>query len=91
MTIHAIILGFVLSTFYGTAFHLWQDGGLGRLLFFILMSWVGFWGGHWYSAQHDWHFLKIGPLHVGLATLGSLVFLAIAIFLAKQNSNTIQE
>ena len=75
MTIPAFLLGLVLSTLYGAAFHLWKGGGVGRLLFYLALGWVGFWIGQWLANQLGWAFLSIGPLHLGLATLVSLVFL----------------
>jgi len=35
MTLPAFLLGFVLSTLYGAAFHLWRGGSIGRLFFYL--------------------------------------------------------
>ncbi len=82
MTIQSILLGFVISTLYGSLFHVWRGGSLGKLIFFLIMAWGGFWAGHFLSIQLDWHFLKIGPLHTGLATATSFLALAVAAFIS---------
>lgn len=73
MTVPAFLLGFLVSTFMGAAFHLWKDGGLGRLLLYMVLSWVGFWAGHVIGSQLNWTFGSIGPLRFGMAILVALV------------------
>jgi hypothetical protein len=75
MTIPALLLGFVISTLYGTLFHLWRGGGAARFLLYLILGWLGFWAGHTLAVHLGWSFLDIGPLHLGMATLGSFVFL----------------
>jgi hypothetical protein len=70
-----ILFGVVLSTLYGAAFHLWR-GGSGRLLAaYIGLSWLGFWAGQYIGQTLGWTFGSVGPLYVGMATLGSLAAL----------------
>ncbi len=75
MTLPAFLLGFVLSTLYGAAFHLWRGGSLGRLIFYLALSWAGFWIGQFLAELLGWSFLSVGPLHLGMATLVSAIFL----------------
>lgn len=75
MTIPIIVFGFLLASLYGALFHLWRDGGLGRLVLYILLSWVGFAVGEWAGGALKWSFWSVGALHVGTATFGSLIFL----------------
>jgi hypothetical protein len=75
MTLPSFILGATIATLFGAAFHLWRGGGLGRLLLYLALAWVGFWAGHWVALQADWGLFRIGPLYLGLAILGSLGFL----------------
>ncbi|GAP06579.1 hypothetical protein ATHL_01434 [Anaerolinea thermolimosa] len=77
VTIPAFLFGFLVSTFLGASFHLWKNGGLGRLLLYLLLSWIGFWGGHFLADNLGWTFLSIGPLRFGLALLGCLILLFI--------------
>ncbi|MCL4562665.1 MAG: hypothetical protein M1281_18895 [Chloroflexi bacterium] len=76
MTLPTLFFGVLLSSLYGAVFHLWKDGGLPRLFLFLVLSWAGFWIGHLLANQLGWTFVSVGTLHVGLATLGSLAFLA---------------
>lgn len=70
-----ILFGVILSTLYGAAFHLWR-GGSGRMLaLYIGLSWVGFWAGQYAAQTLGWTFGNVGPLYVGMATLGSLAAL----------------
>jgi hypothetical protein len=56
---------------YGSAFHLWRGGGAGRLLLYIILAWIGFWGGHLLGNALGWTFFSLGPLRLGTATLGA--------------------
>jgi uncharacterized membrane protein YeaQ/YmgE (transglycosylase-associated protein family) len=82
MTLPSFLFGMLISTFYGTVFHFWKRGGLGRWLLFLILSWVGFWAGHFLAGRMGWTFDSLGPLHLGTATLGSLLFLFIGYWLS---------
>jgi len=75
MTVPSLLLGFIISTLYGLGFHLLRGGGAGRLLLYLIMSWIGFWSGHYAADQLNWNFASIGPLHLGLASAGSIICL----------------
>jgi hypothetical protein len=77
-----LLLGFVLSTLYGAIFHLWRGGGLGRLLGYIILSWIGFWSGQFLANNLGWTFITVGSLHLGLASLGSLILLLLGYWLS---------
>jgi hypothetical protein len=82
MTIPALLLGLLISSLYGVTFHLWRGGGLGRLLLYILLGWVGFWIGQAVANQMEWTFASVGPLRLGAATLFSLLFLGLGYWLS---------
>jgi len=82
MTTPGIVLGIVLSSLYGSAFHLWRGGNLGRLFLYLVLSWVGFWIGHIVGGQLGWTFATVGSLNLGMATIGSFIFLAIGHWLS---------
>lgn len=69
MTLPALLFGFLISTLMGAAFHLWKGGNLGRLLLYVLLAWIGFWGGHLLANSLGWTFGSIGPLRLGMAFL----------------------
>lgn len=83
MTLPAFIFGLLIASLYGAAFHLWRGGGLGRLLLYLVLSWIGFWAGHFVAERFGWTFGSVGPLHIGLATIFSLIFLFIGYWLSK--------
>lgn len=83
MTIPAVIFGILLSSLYGAVFHLWRGGGLGRLLIYLVLAWIGFWAGQFIAERMGWTFGSLGPLHLGLATLGSFLLLLLGYWLGK--------
>ncbi len=72
MTLPSFLLGAVVATLLGAAFHLWKGGGLGRLLLYLVLAWLGFWVGHWLAAQIDLDLFRVGPLFLGVGVLGAL-------------------
>jgi len=70
-----ILLGIVLSTLYGAAFHLLKGGGLSRLVFYILLAWAGFWLGQYVSTQMGISIYRFGTLNLVFATLFSFALL----------------
>ena len=82
MTIPSIIIGIIISTIYGAVFHLWRGDGLGRLILYIILAWIGFWLGHLIGNAMGWTFLSLGPLRLGTATLGAAITLGVGYWLS---------
>ena len=82
MTLPAFVIGFIVSTLYGAAFHLWRNGGLKRLFLYLILSWVGFWVGQALGTLLEWQFASFGPLNLGLATITSILFLFVGHWLS---------
>jgi uncharacterized membrane protein YeaQ/YmgE (transglycosylase-associated protein family) len=82
MSIPTLFLGLVLSTLYGSLFHLWRGGNAGRFLYYLVLAWVGFWIGHLIGNLLNSSFDTIGQLHFVFATLGSVIFLGIGYWLS---------
>jgi hypothetical protein len=82
MSIPTLFLGLVLSTLYGSLFHLWRGGNAGRLLLYLILAWVGFWIGHIVGSYLKVTFDTLGQLHVMFATLGSFFFLGAGYWLS---------
>jgi uncharacterized membrane protein YeaQ/YmgE (transglycosylase-associated protein family) len=82
MSIPTLFLGLVLSTLYGSLFHLWRGGNAGRLLYYLVLAWVGFWLGHVVGNLLNVSFDSIGQLHFVFATLGSVILLGIGYWLS---------
>ena len=87
MTIPALLIGMLIATLYGAAFHLWRGGGFGRLILYILLGWIGFWAGHLIGTRLGWSFASLGPLRLGMATVTSAVFLLVGHWLSLVEVN----
>ena len=87
MTFPTLVFGFLLATLYGSLFHFWKGGSLSRLFADIVLSWLGFWGGHAMAAAEGWHWGMVGSLYLGTATLGSAMLLGIGHLLALPGNN----
>jgi hypothetical protein len=83
LTLPAILFGIVLSTTYGTAFHVWKGGSLKKLFLYIVLAWLGFWIGHSVGNSFGWRFAHVGTLNTGMATVGSLIFLLVGDWLSR--------
>lgn len=77
MTIPAVLFGVLVSTFVGAAFHLWKNGGVGRLILYLILAWVGFWAGHLVGQAAGFALFSVGPLYFGAALLGCALFLGV--------------
>lgn len=82
MTPQAFLLGVLVSTLIGALFHLWRGGDLKRLLLYLGLSWLGFWGGQLLAIQLEWKFAAVGPLNLGMAILSAVVVLAVGYWLS---------
>lgn len=82
MTLPSIILGIVISSLYGTIFHLYRGGGPGRILLYVVLAWIGFWIGHFLGNYLGWIFLSLGSLNLGMGTIGSALMLAFGYWLS---------
>ncbi len=88
MTLPSLLLGLIISSLIGALFHLWRGGGPGRLLLYLLLAWIGFWGGHIVGAMRSWTFLSLGPLRLGMAAVGSLITLSFGYWLSLLDKTT---
>ena len=86
MTLPTLLLAFTLATLYGAGFHLWQGGGARRLALYLLAGWLGFSLGHVVGEAMGVHVMMIGALNFASATLGSLVALVVARWLATSEA-----
>jgi len=82
MTIPSYMLGLVIALLIGSLFHLWLDGGVGRLLFFLVLSVAGAAVGQWFGFWRNWMVFPVGTLNMGLVILGSLLFLGVGYWLS---------
>ncbi len=82
MTLPSIAIGILIALLLGALFHVWRDGGGGRLALYLLLSLLGFFLGQAAGSLLSWQVLPLGPLNLGMAILGSLTFLGLGYWLS---------
>jgi hypothetical protein len=82
LTLPSLAIGLVIALLMGALFHIWQDGGGGRLMLYLVLSLTGFWAGHLAGSLLNWSFVPLGPLDLGMALVGSLLFLGVGHWLS---------
>ena len=87
MTLPAFLFGSVIGLQLGAVFHLWRGGGLGKLIGFIFFGESGFWVGHYAAQFWDIEFWDVGPIHIGIALLGCILFLFLGRWLMEFTKN----
>lgn len=70
-----LVLGFLLATAYGAAFHLILGGPPRRLVLYVLAAWIGFILGHFVGDFLGIEVLKLGVVHLLSASLGAWIAL----------------
>lgn len=76
MNITSVLLGVVVSTLLGALLHFWRGGGLGKLIYYIILSWLGFWIGHMIGQMLGIQIFVIGTVYFGTGVVTALLFLA---------------
>jgi hypothetical protein len=84
MTLPAFLFGILVSTFMGAAFHLWKGGRFSALLIDLAVSWVGFWLGHLAGLTAGLSIGTLGPLRLGSAIVGGIIFLSLGYWLFQE-------
>ncbi len=85
MTMPSFLLAFVIASLYGALFHLWRGGGPGRILFYLVLSWLGFLGGYFLGVWQGWVLLLVGSLDAGTGSIGALISLFLGDWLSLAN------
>lgn len=49
---------------------------------YLIFSWTGFWAGHVFGDQIGLTFFSLGPLRLGMATLGAFIILGVGFWLS---------
>ena len=86
MTFPAIIFSFFVASLFGSLLHLWRSGGLFRLMLYLVLSWVGFFGGQLIADAFSIRFLELGTIHLGMGIIGALACLALGYWLSLMDT-----
>jgi hypothetical protein len=81
-----LVLGFLLATIYGAAFHLIFGGPLKRILVYLFAAWLGFSIGQFIGDFLNLELLKLGKIHLVSASIGAWLALLAAWWLIGQDS-----
>ncbi len=85
MTLPTLFFGFVVASLLGALYHLWRGGGPGRILFYLVLAWIGFFGSVFLADLKGWMLFFVGQLDVGMGVLGALLILFVGDWLARAN------
>lgn len=83
MNYSSYLFGFILATLLGALFHLWRNGGVIRLLLYLVFSWIGFFVGHTIANYFGFNFLIVGPVNILGGIVGSIAFLLLGNWIVK--------
>jgi uncharacterized membrane protein YeaQ/YmgE (transglycosylase-associated protein family) len=78
-----LLLGIIIAVLYGVLYHLLRGGGFWRLILFIVLSVAGFALGHFIGTMFGLSFAALGSLNLGMATIGSVLFLLLGDWLIR--------
>lgn len=82
MTPASYVLGFIIASIIGCAFHFWHGGSLKWLIFFNLLAWIGFWLGHFLGKLVGLQFIPLGPINFGPALISTIIVLFLGFWLS---------
>ena len=86
-----IILGFLLATAYGAAFHIIMGGPARHIILYMLSAWIGFAIGHLVGDWLGINLLTLGAVHLFTASLGAWIALFSSRWLGIINTPTDEE
>ena len=87
MNYSSYLFGFILATLLGALFHLCSNGGVVRLLLYLVFSWIGFFVGHTVANYFGFTFWSIGPVNILGGIVGSIAFLFLGNWIVKIEPN----
>lgn len=79
-----LVLGFLLASIYGGAFHIIFGGPIRRILVYLVAAWIGFFIGQFTGDLMNIEFMKLGKIHLMSASAGAWLFLLAAWWLVGQ-------
>lgn len=87
MNISSYLFGFIIATLLGALFHIWRDGGIGRLLLYLVLSWIGFLVGHWVANSFGLKIMSLGSVNLAGGIIGSVALLFLGHWIGKVDQN----
>ncbi|HKI53685.1 MAG TPA: hypothetical protein VJ987_06140 [Anaerolineales bacterium] len=82
MTLPTLLFALLISSLYGSLYHLLRGGKFWRLILYLGLSTLGFATGHLVGLWQGWVFMPLGSLNLGMSTMGSFFVLVIGDWLS---------
>jgi hypothetical protein len=83
MTFPTLLFALLIALLYGALYHFLRGGGIWRLLLYLGLSVLGFVIGHLIGLWRGWVFVPLGPLNLGMSSIGSILILVIGDWLSR--------
>jgi len=83
MTVPTLLFALIIALLYGSLYHLLRGGSFWRIVLYLGLSILGFAVGHLVGLWRGWIFMPMGPLNLGMSSLGSLVILLVGDWLSR--------
>lgn len=83
MTLPALLFALLIALFYGVLYHLIRGGGFWRLILYLVLSVIGFAIGHLVGVWRGWFLWPLGPLNLGMSSIGSILILLLGDWLSR--------
>jgi len=83
MTLPSLLVMALIASLCGALYHLVRGGGPGRLIFYLLLAWMGFAGGQFLGLWRGWQLFPLGQIDLGMGALGSFVVLLTGDWLSR--------
>ncbi|MBI5841258.1 MAG: hypothetical protein HZB19_14260 [Chloroflexi bacterium] len=84
MTFPTILFAALIAVLYGALYHFARGGSGWRMLLYLGLSVLGFMAGQLLGTWRGWFFLMVGPINLGMGTLGSAAFLGLGDWLNRK-------
>lgn len=85
LTLPVLIFGSLIASLLGALIHLVAGGKLLRLIFCIIFSWIGFWGGNYLGLRFNLEILKYGQVNYGPSILLSIIAAIFGYWISGEN------
>lgn len=86
MTIHTIILSFILASMLAAIYHLLRGGSLRRLGLYIFAANISFFLGQGFSEMVQWQLVRLGSINLFPSILATILGLILTTSLAGQEA-----
>lgn len=83
MTLPALLFALLIALLYGAVYHLVRGGGFWRLVWYFVLSMVGFALGHLIGLWRGWVWIPLGSINLGISSAGSLLVLLLGDWLSR--------